>query len=153
MNKATILATGLLGDCELPVMSVESPLAKIEFNQGGLLEPPPSLITFVQQSLRGYTGPERRAVRRYPAVHPAVAVPLNNSMRAAGEPFAAVIRNISTSGLCLFSIRAVSAAFLAVEIRMPFGKPRQVLLKVLRCQPARQFFEVAGELISRPPKR
>jgi hypothetical protein len=123
---------------------------KIQFDRGTLPDPPRSLVAFVTKLLaEEYEGPQRRAFRRVPVVMPVVAMPLDDDFRPKGTTFAAIMRDLSTVGLCLFSTRAANSEFLAVEITPPSGRNMQVVLRVLRCRAIGRFYEIAGQLVAR----
>lgn len=123
---------------------------KIQFDWGTLPDPPRSLVAFVIKLLaEEYDGPQRRASRRVPVVVPVAAMPLDDNLRPRGTSFAAITRDLSTAGLRLFSTRAASSQFLAVELAPPSGQNVQVVLQVLRCSAIGRFYEIAGQIVAR----
>lgn len=66
-----------------------------------------------------------------------------------GPPFLVLTRNVSRSGISLVSTRAVATAFLAVELPSAPEETSQVVVHVLRCQPRRSFYEIAGKFLTK----
>ena len=132
----------MIGDARLP--------GKIQFDRRTLPAPPRSLVAFVAKLLaEEYEGPQRRASRRLPVVVPVVAMPLDDNFRPRGTTFAAITRDLSTTGISLISTRAAGSRFLAVELVTPAGQKIQVVLQVLRCNTISRFYEIAGQLVAR----
>ena len=123
---------------------------KIQFDRRKLPAPPRSLVAYVTKLLaEEYEGPQRRASRRLPVVVPVVALPLDDDFRPSGTTFAAITRDLSTTGLRLFSTRIASSKFLAVELTPSSGQSIQVVLQVLRCKAIGRFYEIAGPFVAR----
>lgn len=123
---------------------------KIHFDWETIPDPPRSLVAFVTKLLtEEYDGPQRRASRRVPVVVPAAAMPLDDDLQPRGTSFAAITRDLSTTGLRLFATRAASSQFLAVELAPPSGQNVQVVLQVLRCNTIGRFYEIAGQIVAR----
>ena len=122
----------------------------IPFDREAISAPPRSLVAFVTKLLaEEYEGPQRRDSPRFSVVMPVVAMPLGEDFRPQGTPFAAISRDLSTAGLCLFSTRAAGCAFLAVELAALSGQNIQVVLQVLRCNAVGRFYEIAGPIVAR----
>lgn len=123
---------------------------KIQFDKGTLPDPPRSLVAYVTKLLaEEYGGLQRRGSRRFPVIVPVAAMPLDDEFRPKGTTFAAVTRDLSAAGLCLFSTRAANSEFLAVELTSSSDQTIQVVLQVLRCTAIGRFFEIAGQLVAR----
>ena len=124
---------------------------KFYFAQGDVPAPPRSLSRLCDQAYwrQAYEGPQRRAAKRLPVVVSKVALPLDDDFQPRGAGFAAITGDLSTAGLRLFSTRAVTTEFLAVELTPPAGQSIQVVLQVLRCKAVGRFYEIAGRLVAR----
>jgi hypothetical protein len=91
--------------------------------------------------------PERRRTPRYSLIVDVRVLPLDEELRPAGAPFTACCRNLSTGGICLYHDSRVEATFLYVEIALFELPPMQAVMRILRQNPAEQFFEIAGEFL------
>ena len=123
-----------------------------EFQAEQLLRPPAAIEMFVRRVVRGaefYVGPEQRTEPRYVVSLPVTAVPVNESLKKAGDVFVAFTRDISSGGIAMYHTRRVSEKFLAVEIKSNCGEKMRVLVQVLRCSPVGLFYEIAGKFVSR----
>jgi hypothetical protein len=130
------------------------PSDKIQFDRNAVSDPPRSLVAFVTKLLaEDYKGPQRRAFKRFPVILPVVAIPLDDKFQSRGMAFTAITGDISTAGLRLFSTRAASSKFLAVELTPNSGQDIQVVLQVLRCKLIGRFYEIAGYLVARTGDR
>jgi hypothetical protein len=120
------------------------------FDRKKLVHPPEAIANFVKRAVGGMKPEhERRGTPRYPLVVPAIAVPMNERLRPVDEPFAALTRNISKTGLCLVHTRAGLAELLAVELSDLQGETMQLVMRLLRCRPMNRFYEVAGAFLIR----
>jgi hypothetical protein len=61
----------------------------------------------------------------------------------------AVSRDISVRGIAMFHTRRVAAPRLALEITDPFGATVRVIMNLLRCEAAGDYFELAGSFTRR----
>ena len=90
---------------------------KFPFDQSAPPDPPRSLKTFVAKLLaEEYEGDQRRGCKRAPLVMPIAAMPLDGGFLPSGEAFTAIARDISTTGLRIFSTRAAGSKLLAVRL-------------------------------------
>jgi hypothetical protein len=124
--------------------------AGLVFDRKKLVHPPEAIARFVRKAV-GDMEPEheRRVTPRYPLVLPAIALPMDPRLRPVDDPFAAMTRNLSKSGLCLVHTRAVRAKLLAVELSDQQGETMQLVMRLLRCRPVNHFYEVAGAFLVR----
>ena len=123
-----------------------------DFQAEQLLRPPAAIEMFVRRVVRGaefYVGPEQRTEPRYVVSLPVTAVPVDESLKKAGDVFIAFTRDISSGGIAMYHTRRVSDKFLAVEIKSSCGEKMRVLVEVLRCSPVGLFYEIAGKFVSR----
>lgn len=123
-----------------------------DFETEKLLRPPAAIATFVRRIVRGaeyYAGPEQRREPRYVVSLPVAAVPVDESLKKAGDAFIALTRDISSSGIAMYHTRRVSEKFLALEIKSSSGEKLRVLAEVLRCNPSGLFYEIAAKFVSR----
>ncbi|HVA49538.1 MAG TPA: PilZ domain-containing protein [Pirellulales bacterium] len=123
-----------------------------EFETEKLLRPPAAIAAFVRRIVRGaeyYVGPELRREPRYAVSLPVAGVPVDASLKKAGDAFIALTRDISSSGIAMYHTRRVSEGFLALEIKSASGDKLRVLAEVLRCTPVGLFYEIAAKFVSR----
>ncbi|HWB07697.1 MAG TPA: PilZ domain-containing protein [Pirellulales bacterium] len=123
-----------------------------DFEPEQLLRPPAAIEMFVRRIVRGakyYVGPEQRTEPRYAVSLAVAAVPVDQSLKKAGDVFIAFTRDISSSGMAMYHTRRVSEKYLAVEIKSACGEKMRVLVEVLRCYPSGLFYEIAGKFVSR----
>lgn len=108
-----------------------------------------SLIDYLHdmQAVRPDGGIERRAEERYPLAVVVDYVPLDQSQRPCGPAENAVTRDLSRSGIGLFTERAISAEFLRVRIRAWAGRRAELLVEVLRCAPLDFVYDVGGRIL------
>lgn len=121
----------------------------LRINRTGVVAPSAELIRFAKEAgakQRPYEAAERRSeVRRAIAV-PVLAQPLDDEGTLVGEPFMAVTRDLSPSGLAMFHTRPVSARRLLVEYSDFIGDSCRAVLEVLRCRSVEGYFEIAGRM-------
>jgi hypothetical protein len=99
-------------------------------------------------------GAERRRARRFRVAYAAPAWPVDSSGRPTGEPFSAVVADLSASGIRLLHSRFVKADHLAVRVPMG-GEPTTLVLKVVRIATVGRHYEFSGPLVVRlggPPE-
>jgi len=76
-----------------------------------------------------------------------IAMPLNNQLQPAGQPFVALSWGISVGGIRLIHTQPSPSEFLFLEVEWREGRPTRSLLEVLRNRPVSRFFEIAGTLV------
>ena len=106
-----------------------------------------SFVEGLRNKVRSFEGSERRAHERFVVAIPSTVQPLDEQHVQLGKPFTAVTRDISIGGIGLLHSQAVIAPFLDVRIADREGKQHRFLVKVLRCQPLGDYFDVGGEFI------
>jgi hypothetical protein len=74
---------------------------------------------------------------------------VDEDFRPAGEAFVAVTRRISTSHLALVHDQPVKGQFLAVQLPNTGGTAMHPVMRVERCKPLGDYFEIAGDLVGR----
>ncbi|MCC7085666.1 MAG: PilZ domain-containing protein [Pirellulales bacterium] len=129
----------------METMNVEQPAAQ------ELAKPlPDRLVKFIRRVIRGekfYSGPERRISLRYPITMPVRVTPLDDHQQPTNEPFLAVTRDISVTGLCFYHTHPVKQTYLQMELTGPSLEQCTVLLKAARCRPAGPFYEIGGRFL------
>jgi hypothetical protein len=123
-----------------------------DFDRASVAPPPEALARFAQRTLAnqdGFNGHERRTEVRHSIAINVLAIPLDANFDKCGEPFVAVTRDISASGIAIFHNRDVAVKFLALEIADPWGNPLRLILNVLRTRPLGLFYEIAGRFVMR----
>jgi len=82
---------------------------------------PAELVSFVRRQVTNstiYGGGERRAEERESLVVPVLVQPVDKSLRPVGDPFTAVTRDISRSGIGLVYFERVPHCLLAIQARI-----------------------------------
>ena len=123
-----------------------------DFDRELVAPPPDALVRFAQRALNqqdSFAGQERRSEPRHAIAINVLAIPVNEKFERNGEPFMAVSRDISASGIALFHNRDVPSKFLALEISDPWGNPLRLILNVLRTRSLGLFYEIAGRFVMR----
>lgn len=104
------------------------------------------IASFMQQMIvhyQQYGESYRRKEPRETVAVPVCVVPLTEELLPAGEPFEALTRDISCSGVGLFHLQKVTAPYVSIEMAAP--ETRQVirlLAKVEHCTRFGGFFIV-----------
>ena len=115
-----------------------------------LADPPDSLLEHNLRVPRQHaTATERREFPRYAVDAVALVRPVDTSFRPTGPAFRAVVADISAVGLRLLHTRFVGAHLLAVRLDMPPAQSVTVAMTVLRSEPRRGCYEVAGQILAR----
>lgn len=96
-------------------------------------------------------GEERRGSPRFRLPVSVRVSPLDERMQAAGEPYYATCSDISCRGISFLHTRAVTDKYLLVEISAS-GRRMRLLMEMLRCQPDRRYYEIAGQFVTRLPE-
>ena len=117
--------------------------------------PPPSdvLVRFADRTIANrntsYRSDERRAEPRHAVAINVLAIPLDKNFKKCGEPFMAVTRDLSASGMAMFHNQNVVAKYLALEIVDAEGEQLRLVMSVLRSQAIGLFYEVAGRFVKK----
>lgn len=93
-------------------------------------------------------GAERRRATRYRVGSAAPARPVDANGRPTGEPFSAVVADLSASGIRLIHNRFLKADYLAVRVPLG-GQPTTLVLKVVRVATVDRHYEFSGPLVAR----
>ena len=114
--------------------------------------PPPSdvLVRFANRAIANrdfYRSDERRSEYRHTVALNVLAIPLDADFEQHGEPFTAITRNVSASGLAMFHSRNVNDKYLALEIGDPWGDRLRLIMSVRRSRHVGLFYEVAGPFV------
>ena len=95
-----------------------------------------------------YQGEERRGAARYPLACPVVVVPIDEQ-ETLGEAFAAITRDISSSGISIYHTRPVHDPYLAIQ--WTERGQLQVLVEVVRCRPVGlSLYEIGCRFVIQP---
>ena len=115
-----------------------------------LAAPPSELAAFVENLLaKARLGFERRTAERFPLAYPVLVVPIDDQTKTS-TAFAAITRDVSSTGLSMFHTHPVYEPYLAVQFATETGEKFRVLVEVIRCQPKGLFFEIAGSFVTEP---
>jgi hypothetical protein len=124
--------------------------AVLQFDRSCLVKPPEAIVAFIRQMVSdGQLVANRRTVARQQLVVPVTVVPVDDGFYPIDEPFMAVTRDVSTTGLSLMHTRAVHCALLVVELPVRSAAAIQLVLRVVRCRSFGRFYEIAGHFIMR----
>ena len=92
---------------------------------------------FAQQFLREFSkfkGSEKReAARKELAPIPADVQPLDDALQPDGQPFFAIVRNISSDGMGLMFGKDVHSKYLEIQISTPSGGKIKTVIEVKHC--------------------
>jgi hypothetical protein len=119
------------------------------------LVPPPSeiLVRFADRTVANrnttYVGDERRSEPRHAVAIDVLAIPLDKKFKKCGDPFIAITRDLSSSGIAMFHNQHVTAKYLALEIIDAEGVRLRLVLSVLRSSPVGLFYEIGGRFIKK----
>jgi hypothetical protein len=122
---------------------------RMEFNRQDLGYSPIAIADFLSRLIDDAVSHERRQTHRYLLCVPAVAQPLDERFCPTGPAFAALVRDVSTSGIALVHTRFVHAKLLAVELSAGKDERMQFVIQVLRCQTFHYLYEIAGKFLVR----
>jgi hypothetical protein len=101
-------------------------------------------------NLRGYSGPDQRADQRYALAIAVRVTRFGLSGRKCGDPFEAVTRDISLSGISILCTTNICEEFLLLEWSQSGGRPFNVVLEVLRRRSIGPLWEIAGRFLVEP---
>ena len=127
---------------------------RLTFDRQGLSRPPDLIVEFLVRLLREEpVHHERRQATRHALAVPVIALPMDSTFRPVDAAFLAVTRNISVTGLSLVHTRAVAAQLMVVELAGSASETMQFVMRVLRCRPLRNLYEIAGPFLLRLEKQ
>lgn len=98
---------------------------------------------------RKHHSADRRSESREHVSAPLALVPLADDFRPTGDPFQAIVRDVSGEGIGLFCRSPVDAEFLGVLLTN--GQAEEELLivfRVWRCMPKGNFYDVGGKFVT-----
>jgi hypothetical protein len=128
---------------ELPPRRLDELVAAID--RPALGQPPVELRDFARKEAPHHRcGYERRRERRYSLITNVIALPLDETLCSAGEPFIAISSGMSAGGIRLIHTGPPATDLLFLEIDR---QPVKLLLTVLRSRAIGPCFEIAGRLI------
>lgn len=125
------------------------------FDTSDWVQPPQEIVDYVKRTLARvpnrelFDHSERRAEPRHRVALNVAVMPIDTALKPAGEHFMAVTRDISSRGLCLFSVQPVDNMFLALKLPDVNGQTLQAVMEVLRCRPSGPFFEIGGKFVTK----
>jgi hypothetical protein len=125
-----------------PQFQLEDLISTID--RSALSEPPVELAQFARYETRRQPECERRRYRRYSLITNVVAVPLDENLCAAGQPFVALSSGMSVGGIRLIHTDPSPSECLFLEIE---GQQIQFVLSVLRNRPIGHCYEIAGQFV------
>ncbi|MBX7072191.1 MAG: PilZ domain-containing protein [Pirellulales bacterium] len=110
-------------------------------------DPPEALIQFVQR-LREQANPEdeRRQSVRYPLTAVVTILPIEWFSDQRHEPFKAVSKDISTSGLSVIGTRPVTTQQFMAYIEVDEQPAVALLVNTVRCRAVGHLYEIAGQI-------
>jgi hypothetical protein len=111
-------------------------------------KPPTAMVKYVERFCSSIEGDGcRRRARRATLLATVTAIPLGSGFKTCGEPFNAIARDVSETGICMLHTRAVTANRLALQWQQLTSPARtiSIVVRMLRCRPVGPFYELAGE--------
>ena len=75
--------------------------------------------------------------------------PVDSGFEPLGEPFTAVSRDISSSGIGLMHTRAIREKYLWLRLETRGGVKMNVVAEVLRCRPLGMFYEIGAKFVAK----
>ncbi|MGI9456217.1 MAG: response regulator [Aeoliella sp.] len=90
-----------------------------------------------------------RAAKRVLLQTAVTAIPVSNQFEKSGDPFKLALRDVSASGMRMYSSRATNDSFLAISWNaetLPYRIFR-VVAQVTRCRPEGRFYEIGGQFV------
>lgn len=111
-------------------------------------KPPTAMVKYVERFCSSIEGDGcRRRGRRATLLATVTAIPLGSGFKTRGEPFKAIARDVSETGISMLHTRAVTANRLALQWQQLASPARtiSIVVRVLRCRPVGPFYELAGE--------
>jgi hypothetical protein len=112
------------------------------------IQPPAAMVKYVERIGCPVEGDGcRRGAQRATLLATVTAVPLGRGFEPRGEPFNAIARDVSETGISMLHTRAVNTDRLALQWQQLTSPARTitVVLRMLRCRPTGPFYELAGE--------
>jgi len=91
----------------------------------------------------------RRLSPRNPLSVSVPVIPVDEHEQPVDQPFIALSRDISASGICVINAQSGHAKYLVVELRAPGLKSIRLVVEVLRRKRIGRFYEIAGQFIRR----
>lgn len=115
------------------------------------LQPPAELLSFVERQIRtahSYAGAERRMKQRYLIAVPVTVQPLDRRLKPVGDPFPAVTRDISPTGIGVVHVEPLKPQLLALGMEIA-DEQVNLVVEVLWCRGIGPFFYSGGDFIKR----
>src|SRR5690242_6314169 len=97
--------------------TIEYPAVDLEFDRKSVSPPADEMVRFVESLIanaKPYAGAEQRSERRRSVMLEVLAIPVDQKLGRCGEPFMALTRDISGSGICLYHTARPGSDFLAI---------------------------------------
>jgi hypothetical protein len=110
---------------------------------------------FVQRLVHDKTffpGPERRRSPRYPLAVSVSAIPLDDRLQRAGQPFDAVTRDISATGVSIISQTRCENKYLSLLLVNSSTDYLEIVIRVVRYRMVGPMHEIAGRFITVPAR-
>ncbi len=103
----------------------------------------------LQLAKNGNFETERRETKRFDYVKAVPVLKVDEHFHSHDEPFMAMTRNISTTGMSLFHSEAIDSKHLVVELPISAGEPLKVGVEVIRCREVGGSYEIGGHFVVR----
>jgi len=110
-------------------------------------DPPAAPNEFLKKQSCAAPSTERRREERTVMPERAVAIPLNVDLEPVGEPFKLLVRDLSFHGIRLFHTHRPEGTHLALMWRTQNMERIVALVRIVRCQPEREFFDIGGVIV------
>ena len=110
-------------------------------------DPPATPYEFLEKQSYIPPSTDRRREERTNLPERAVAIPLNIDFEPVGEPFKLLVRDLSFHGIRLFHTQRPEGSHLALMWRSQKMERVVALVRIVRCQPEGEFFDIGGIIV------
>jgi hypothetical protein len=110
-------------------------------------DPPAAPNEFLEKQTCHAPSEERRREDRTPLPERAVAIPLDDQFEPVGEPFKLLVRDLSLNGIRVFHTQQPAGSHLALMWRTQTMERVVTLVRIVRCQPEGNFFDIGGVIV------
>ena len=88
-------------------------------------------------------------IKRPSDEQPAAVMPLDSMMHPASHAFWAMTKDVSLSGLCLFTRLCITQPYLAIQLDRYGMDDLQFIIKIIRRDPVGMGYEIAGPVAAK----
>lgn len=135
-----------------PINMTSKKSLRFQFDLANVTKAPESIVSVVRQFLERDKPAEfleSRQHQRFAIAKVAIAVPLDEDFERLDDGFEVVVRDISTGGVGLYHTRAITAPYLAVQIRSDVNSTLSMVAKVMRCESQGRLYLVGCQFVAK----